>query len=173
MNRLNIPTAMRISRKDIKILLKERGTLLYLFMIPILFILAFGSAANVEKAPQEKVIALPVVNLDPGSEESQTLLETLEKGGSIEYVVYKEAAAQTLLEMGRIKRVLTIPVNYGANLQAGQPVTLYLVNASDASPTTSEAVYRMVTGVAADLSLESQLIKSFRQPAYQPSAGSF
>ncbi len=173
MNRLNIPTAMRISRKDIKILLKERGTLLYLFMIPILFILAFGSAANVEKAPQEKVIALPVVNLDPGSEESQTLLETLEQSGSIEYIVYKEAVAQTLLEMGRIKRVLTIPVNYGAHLPAGQPVTLYLVNASDASPTTSEAVYRMVTGVAADLSLESQLIKSFRQMAdMQAAAGS-
>jgi ABC-2 type transport system permease protein len=50
-------------------------------------------------------------------------------------------------------------------LQAGHEVTLRLANASDASFTKSEAVHRVVTGVAADLSLQSQLISSFRQMA--------
>lgn len=172
MNRLNIPTAMRISRKDIKILLKERGTLLYLFLIPILFILAFGGAANVDKAPQEEVITLPVVNLDTSSEASQTLLEALEHVGSIENVVYKAETAQTLLDLGKIKRMLTIPANYGADLQAGHPVTLRLVNAPDANPTKTEAVHRIITGVAADLSLETQLITSFRQMADMQAAAS-
>ncbi len=165
MNLLNIPTALRVARKDLKILLKERGTLLYLFVIPLLFILAFGGAAGVERAPKEEAIILPVVNLDAGSGASQTLLEALDQGGSIQYLLYEEAQAKSLLDKGKINRVLTIPANYAADLEAGHPVTLRLVNASDASTTKTEAVHRVITGVAADLALESQLISSFRQMA--------
>ena len=42
MTGLNIPAALSVARKDIKIFLKERGTLLYLFVVPIVFILAFS-----------------------------------------------------------------------------------------------------------------------------------
>jgi ABC-2 type transport system permease protein len=44
-------------------------------------------------------------------------------------------------------------------------VTLQLVNGPDASATKSEAVHRVVEGVTAQLSLETQLISSFRQMA--------
>jgi ABC-type multidrug transport system permease subunit len=40
---------------------------------------------------------------------------------------------------------------------------LQLINSPEANTSKTEAVYRMVTGVAADLSLETQLIASFRQ----------
>ena len=55
---------------------------------------------------------------------------------------------------------------------AGDPVTLDLVNAPDASATKSEAVYRVVAGVAADLSLETQLVASLRQMANMQAAAS-
>lgn len=165
MNLLNIPTSLRITRKDIKILLKERGTLLYLFVIPLLFILAFAGAVSVESKPKEEVIGLPVVNLDEGNGASSTLLEALNRGGGIQYALYDQAQAESLLEKGKIKRVLTIPANYAADLQDGHPVTLHLVSASDANSAKTEAVYRVVAGVASDLSLESQLIASFRQMA--------
>ena len=42
MNGLNLKAALRVAQKDIKILLKERGTLLYLFVIPLVFMLGFG-----------------------------------------------------------------------------------------------------------------------------------
>ncbi|HEY48373.1 MAG TPA: ABC transporter permease [Anaerolineae bacterium] len=163
MNVLNIPTALSVARKDIKIFLKERGTLLYLFVVPIVFILAFSGVSGVESAPKKEAITLPVVNLDSGSEESQTLLDALNQDGSIQCELYDEAKAEALLEKGTIKRVLTIPANYGSDLQSGHAVTLHLANASDASFTKSEAVHRVVSGVAADLSLQSQLISSFRQ----------
>jgi ABC-2 type transport system permease protein len=165
MNRLNISTVLRIIWKDIKILLKERGTMLYLFLIPFLFILAFGAAASAERGPQEEAVALPVVNLDAGSEASQTLLEALDQGSGIQCALYDEAQAMNLLNKGKINRVLTIPASYGKNLEAGRSVMLHLVNGPDANPARSEAVYKVVTGVAADLSLESQLISSLRQMA--------
>ena len=161
-----------MARKDIKVFLKERGTLLYLFVVPIVFIVGFSAVSGVRGEPQEKAITLPVVNLDAGSEASLALLDALNQGGGIECELYDEARAKALLERKRIKRVLTIPANYAADLQAGQPVTLRLVNAPDASVTKSEAVHRVVTGVAADLSLQTQLIASFRQMADMQAATS-
>lgn len=165
MKRSRFPVTLSVARKDIKILLKDRGTLIYLFVLPLLFILAFGGAAGVESTPKENAILLPVVNLDAGREASQTLLDALNQGGGIQCELYDEAEAKALLDRGKITRLLTIPANYAVDLQSGHTVTLHLVNASDASVTKSEAVHRVVAGVAADLSLQSQLISSFRQMA--------
>jgi ABC-2 type transport system permease protein len=172
MNGLKIPAALRVARKDIKLFLKERGTLLYLFVIPLVFVLGFSAASAGGGDPQEEALALPVVNLDAGSGASQTLLDALDQSGGIQCELYDEARAQAQLDKGKISRVLTIPANYAADLQAGHPVTLRLVNAPDASGTTTEAVHRMVAGVAADLSLEAQLIASFRQMGDMQAAAS-
>ena len=165
MDGLNISAAGSVARKDIKLFLKERGTLLYLFVIPVVFILAFSGAAGLGSVPQEEAITLPVVNLDAGSEASQTLLEALDQGGGIQCDLYDQTQAQALLDKGKINRVLTIPVNYAVDLQDGRHVTLLLVNSPDANASQTEAVHKVVTGVAADLSLETQLIASFRQMA--------
>ena len=165
MNRYKIPAALSVARKDIKIFLKERGTLVYLFVIPIVFILAFSSTGLVSSNPKEQAITVPVVNLDNGSESSQALLNALDQGGGIECKLYDEARARSLLDRGKINRVLTIPANYAADLEAGRPVTLRLVNGPDASATTSEAVHRVIAGVTGGLSLETQLIAAFRQMA--------
>ena len=172
MNGLKIPAALRVARKDIKLFLKERGTLLYLFVIPLVFVLGFSAASAGGGDPQEEALALPVVNLDAGSGASQTLLDALDQSGGIQCELYDEARAQAQLDKGKIIRVLTIPANYAADLQAGHAVTLRLVNAPDASGTTTEAVHRMVAGVAADLSLEAQLIASFRQMGDMQAAAS-
>jgi ABC-2 type transport system permease protein len=163
MNGLNIPVTLRVARKDLRILLKEQGTLLMLFVIPIVFILAFSVGAGVNDTPQEEAISLPVVNLDAGSPASETLLEALDQGGGIQCEFYDQAQAQTLLDKEKINRILTIPANYSADLQDGRQVTLQLVNSPTANPSKTEAVYRVVTGVAADLSMETQLIASFKQ----------
>jgi ABC-2 type transport system permease protein len=166
MNGIKILAALRVARKDIKVLLKERGTLLYLFGLPLLFILAFGSASGTGSTPRETAILLPVVNLDEGSDASQTLLDALNQGGGIQCELYHdEEQAKSLFDRGKITRLLTIPANYAVDLQSGHTVTLRLVNGPDASVTKSEAVHRVIAGVAADLSLQSQLISSFRQMA--------
>lgn len=67
-NALSIRAALRVARKDIKVFLKERGTLLYLFVVPIMFIVGFSAVSGVQGEPREKAIVLPVVNLDARSE---------------------------------------------------------------------------------------------------------
>jgi ABC-2 type transport system permease protein len=165
MKRSRIPVALSVARKDIKILMKDRGTLIYLFVLPLLFILALGGTAGMGDTPEVAAIPLPVLNLDAGSEASQTLINALNQGGSVQCDLYEEAEAKAAFDKGTIKRLLTIPANYDADLEAGHTVTLQLVNASDASYTKSEAVHRVIAGVTADLSLQSQLISSFRQMA--------
>jgi ABC-2 type transport system permease protein len=164
MNGLSIKAALCVARKDIKIFLKDHGQVLYLFVIPIVFILGFSGAAAVGGDPEERAITLATVNFDAGSEASLALLDTLNQRG-IDCKLYEEARADAWLEKGKISRVLNIPADYDADLQAGRPVTLRLVNSPDANPTTTEAVHRVVAGAAADLSLQTQLISSFRQMA--------
>jgi ABC-2 type transport system permease protein len=172
MSKINIPATLSVARKDIKVLLKQRSTVLYLIVIPIVFILAFSGAGKVGSDPKEEAITLPVVNLDSGSAASLALLDALNQGGGIECELYEEDRAKALLGKGKIDRLLTIPADYEAHLLAGDSVTLDLVNAPDASATKSEAVHRVVTGVAADLSLETQLIASLRQMADMQAAAS-
>jgi ABC-2 type transport system permease protein len=165
MNGLKTPAALRVAQKDIKILLKERGTLLYLFVIPLVFVLGFSASSVGGDEPKEEEITVPVVNMDAGSDASQALIDFLNQGGGIECELYDEARAASFLDKGKINRVLTIPANYALDLEAGRHVTLQLVNGPDASATKSEAVHRVVAGVTSRLSLESQLITSFRQMA--------
>lgn len=172
MNGFNIPVSLRVARKDLKIFLKERGTLLYLFVIPIVFILAFSVGIDAAGKPKEEAISLPVVNLDVGSTASQTLLDALEQVGGIESELYDQAQAQALLDKEKINRILTIPANYAADLQDGHQVTLRLVNSPTSNTSKNEAVYRVVTGVAANLSLETQLITSFKQMGEMQAAAS-
>jgi ABC-2 type transport system permease protein len=159
------PVAFNIARKDIKILLKERGMLLYLIVLPLMFILALGGTYGTDDEPEAAAIDLPVVNLDAGSKGSQTLIDALNEREGIQCVLYEDAEGRAAFDKGTIKHLLTIPANYGADLEAGHAVTLQMVNASDASYTKSEAVHRVVAGVASDLPLQSQLISSFRQMA--------
>jgi ABC-2 type transport system permease protein len=162
MKGLNIKAALSVARKDLKIFLKERGTVLQLFVLPIVFVLGFSGAAAVGGDPEERAITLPVVNHDAGSEASLDLLDVLNQRG-IDGVLYDEAKARSWLEKGKLSRVLTIPANYDADLQAGRPVTLRLVNSPDANLTATEAVQRVVAGAAADLSLQAQLLAGFRR----------
>ncbi len=165
MKQLKFPCALSVAYKDIRILLKERGTLFYLFAVPILFILAFGGSASMDNQPKAETIQLPVVNLDAGSQASQAFLEALEQAGNLQFVPYEATMASSDLEKGKIKRVLTIPANYAADLQSGNPVTLNLVNGPDANPTTTETVHRLVTGVTQGLSLKTQLLTAFQHMA--------
>ena len=98
MNGLNIPIWLSVAQKDIKIFLKERGTLFYLFVVPMLFILAFGSTVGMGSGPKEEAIPLPIVNLDEGSQASGSLMAALNQVGGIQCNSYEAAMANTALD---------------------------------------------------------------------------
>jgi ABC-2 type transport system permease protein len=155
--------ALSIALKDIQILLKDRGAIIQLFLLPLLFIVAFSAvAAGFEGEDEDQLISLPVVNLDGGSE-AQSLLTGLELAGGVEVELFEESDAQQKLEDNEVARLLTIPADFTEGITEGRTVTLRLVNHPDADLETTEAVRLVIEGVAQDMALETQILASLQQ----------
>lgn len=154
--------ALRIGWKDIQILLKDRGQLLMLFLLPMVIVLVF-SATFAAGQDGNEVIVVPVVNLDAGGVMSQTLLDNLNQGRGIQTKDYDQAKVEADLQDETIKLALQIPTGFSADVEAGKRVTLRLMYGPGASDTEVEAIRLVVDGVASDLSLQTQLINGLSQ----------
>lgn len=149
--------------KDLRILIKDRGTLFQLFLLPLLFILVFsGALGGIGKGTKDTRIQLVVVNLDEGAV-AQTFLSKVDAAGGVIVQLYDQAEAQNLLKKNKLSRVLTIPADFSAAVSENRPVTLHLVNSPDAQPDETQAVQLVLEGVAADMTLESQIVASLQQ----------
>ncbi len=156
--------ALNIALKDMRIFFKDRGAVVQLFLLPLLFIVVFsGALAAIGSGGEEDTrILLPVVNLD-GGEAAQTLLDGLDAAGGVRVERYEQAEAQSLLDENKLARVLTIPAIFTADMADNHQVTLRFVNYPDADPEETEAVRLVIEGVARDMSLESQILASLQQ----------
>ncbi len=154
---------LSIAVKDLQILLKDRGQILVLFLVPIGFILAFSAAFAAGQQLEEELIAVPVVNLDPGGEIATLLLENLNDGRGIQTEEYEQDQVEADLQDEAIKMALTIPAGFSADIQSGTRTTLRLSYGPAASNSEVDAVRLVVEGVASDLSLETQLVEGLSQ----------
>ncbi len=155
--------ALHIAIKDIQIYLKDRGNIIQLFVVPLAFILAISSAVSGFGGEDDEPIALPVVNLDPGGEAAQTLIDGLNAQGGVQVELYEQDEALSSLDDLDIVRVLTIPEDFSRETDAGRPVTLQLRNHPNADETETASVLRVISGVAQGMSLQAQLIDSLTQ----------
>jgi len=155
--------ALDVAFKDLLLLLKDRGQILLLFLMPIVFILAFSAAFSASEALEEQIIVVPVVNLDPGGEMSALLLQNLNDDRGLQTEDYDQTQAETDLQDETIKLALIIPAGFSADVQAGTQTTLRLMYGSAASSSEVQAVRLVVEGVASDLSLETQLVSGLSQ----------
>ena len=156
-------TALSITLKDIQIMLKDRGALIQLFLLPLIFILAYSAvAAGFDSGQEDQRIPLAVVNLDDGPE-AQTLLEELEAAGGVVIEIVEEQTGNQQLQKGEIGRLLTIPENFSEGIAEGDTVTLRLINHLDADSEKTEAVRLVVEGVAHDISIQNQVLASLYQ----------
>jgi len=155
--------ALSIAFKDIQITLKDRGAIIQLFLLPLLFIVAYSAvAAAFEGEDEDRRIPLPVVNLD-GGQEAQTLLDDLEMAGGVQVELIDEKEAEQKLEESEIARLLSIPEDFTEGISEGRTVTLRIVSHPDADLERTEAVRLVVEGVAQDMALESQILASLQQ----------
>jgi ABC-2 type transport system permease protein len=154
---------LSITWKDLQIFIKDRGSLLLLFLLPLLFVVVFtGALGEVGKGEPDTRIPLPVIDLDGGAA-AQTLIQGLEAAGGVRVEGYEQAEALALLDENKISRVLIIPKGFSGDVDEGRPVTLRLTNHSDADPEQTEAVRLVVEGVARDMSLEIQVLAALQQ----------
>lgn len=168
--------SLSIAWKDLQVLFNDRGALVQMFLLPMVFILIMSVAqAGMSRTAEPKRVALPVVNLDAGGQMSQRLLDEIHAAGGLAVVPYEQAAADEALADGAIRRVLVIPAGFTADLAASRQPTLRLVNHPKADAAETRSVLEVVTGVARDLSLKNYLLASLRQvgdmQAASPTAG--
>ncbi|MFN2230305.1 MAG: ABC transporter permease, partial [Anaerolineae bacterium] len=154
---------LNIALKDLQILIKDRGSLILLFLLPLLFVVAFsGALGAIGQGEEDARIALPVVDLD-GGQAAASFLADLDAAGGVSVEPYAEAEAAALLAEKEIARLLTVPAGFTARMAGGQPTTLRLVNQPNADPEETEAVRLVVDGVARDMSLEAQILSALQQ----------
>jgi ABC-2 type transport system permease protein len=155
--------ALSIAFKDLQILIKNRGDVIMLFLMPLVFVVVMtGALGAIGKGKEDTRIPLPVVNLD-GGEPAWALVNHIDMAGGVRVESYEEAEAMDLLGENEIARVLIVPADFTASVAAGQPVTLRLISHPDADTQQTEAVRLVVDGVASDMSLEIQILTALRQ----------
>ncbi|MEJ2484548.1 MAG: ABC transporter permease [Anaerolineales bacterium] len=155
--------ALSVAFKDIQILLKDRGAIIQLFLLPLIFIIAFSAVASgYETGDEDQRIPLSVINLD-GGQEAQVLLDGIEAAGGVRVDLVEENEGNLQLQKGDIGRLLTIPANFTQWIAEGKTVTLKLTSHPDADPEQVEAVRLVIEGVAQDMSLQKQVVASLRQ----------
>ena len=153
-----------ITIKDLQVFFSDRGAIFYLFILPLVFIFLFaGIGASQVRGSESEKIPLAVVNLDKTGEAAQTFLADLGREGGINVLPYQAEEAQRALSRLKIRRYLTIPENFNAELQAGRPVTLVLLVHPNTSASDNELLQRAISGVGRDLSLETQILNGLRQ----------
>lgn len=157
--------ALSITWKDIRLALQDSGTLIYLFVLPLIFVFLFtgGLSAVAGEESEETAAAgipLPVANEDVTGALAQTLLDKLAAAGSVTLQMTAQAEAEAQMETGRIMHLLLIPASFSTDFAAGMPTQLRLINHPNADINETEALRLAVDGVAQDLALEQQLIAS-------------
>jgi ABC-2 type transport system permease protein len=154
---------LNIALKDLQIFFRDRGAVVQLFLLPLVFIVVFsGALATVGGESEDALIPLPVVDLD-GGQAAQALLQNLDAAGGVRIERYAQGQANALLKENEIARVLTVPADFSSGLEEGRQVTLRLVSHPDANPEETEPVRLIIEGVAGDMALESQILASLRQ----------
>ena len=134
-----------MARKEIVLMLKEKGLFFWLIGMPILFIVLFGSVLN---KVDDATITVRYVDLDQ-SEISRQFIETI---GKIEGFELKTDTSRTVEEQieqireGKQSSLVVVPKGFGENLASGRQatVTLYRDAASDTSVAPIRAVLQNI-----------------------------
>lgn len=155
--------ALRIAIKDVQILFKDRGSVIMLFVLPLVFIIIFsGALSAIGSGEADTRVPLPLVDLDGGTL-AQTLAADIDAAGGVRVEPYPQEEALALLDEHKIDRVLIIPAGFSAALAANEPTTLRLVSHPNAPSEVTEAVRLVIDGVARDMELESQIVASLQR----------
>lgn len=151
-----------IVRKEIMVLLKEKGTFFWLILMPMLFILVFASIFNNAK----DTFTIHYYDADQ-SVMSQKLIQTIDdiKGFDVDQrsgLTMDEEIAR--ITDGKASSLLVIPKGFETDLSAGKSskLQLYRDSTADTSVAPILAVLQNVTSGFRDVKLES-VLKSMGQ----------
>jgi ABC-2 type transport system permease protein len=143
-----IRNSLRMARKDLKVLFKDRGQLAVLFVMPLLLALIFGGLTSLmvdDDGPGGEpalVISVYLVNEDQGpyGEQVEAALRGI-RPLRILSARSADAADQQVAD-GKASAAIVIPADFSARLEANQPTTVQVIK----DPTRQEEA-RAVAGI--------------------------
>jgi ABC-2 type transport system permease protein len=154
---------LSIAFKDLQILIKDRGLLFQLFLLPLIFIFVLsGAFGSIGKSDTVKLLPLAVVDND-GGQAAGSLIGKLSEDGTLAVSVDSDVDAQAKLNKNNVVGVLTVPAGFTQAVERSQSVSLTLTRAAKVDPQKVEAIRLVLASLASDLSLESQIISSLQQ----------
>ncbi len=168
---------LAVTIKDLKILLRDRGALVTLFLLPLMFITVMSFAlAPVFRGPDDSAIKLPVV-VEDSSPQAQQVLDGLRRinGFAIETEItpagtsphaITRADAEALIKDGRRVAALIIPTGFGAAVASNQTTDVILLQ-DPAQSNMGAVVAGAVRGVIAAVDGQAEAARgadAFLQP---------
>ena len=128
-------------KKEIIHMLRDRRTLIFIFIMPVLQLLLLGAVNNTE------IKNVPTVVFDQNkTQASRSMLDAFQSTGyfSFDYIAYSEADVTRLIAAGTVKVGIIIPPSYNSELLSGQTAQVsVLIDGSD--PTIASAVLSAAT----------------------------
>ncbi|MFC4075690.1 ABC transporter permease [Salinithrix halophila] len=124
-----------IVRKELKIMVKEKGNFFFLIVMPILFIVMFGSIFG----NQNDTITVHYADRDV-SKTSEDFLDRLKHIDGFKLKSVKASSDKTLIQQirdGKLASLLVIPKGFGKELQTGKPVDLRFYRDAAATDTSA------------------------------------
>jgi len=177
--------------KDLRLLVRDRGEMASLFLMPLAFILPICLAfpANGYNLTEDRKPRLPVANFDlvdgaPG-EHAQALLDSLAESYTLERNAASdllarfsaevqatcatpgpacdEAVARGFVAHDDRPAGVIIPAGFSVAIEAGQPVSVTLLYNPSRTPVDRQLVEGVLTGSTMRLSIENQLLNGLGQ----------
>ena len=146
-----------IAFKDLAVTLRDRGALVNLFVLPLIFVMVFSLMGG--SSPSEEGRPLAVVDLDDGAVAGE-LIAQLEATCGLRVTTLGESEAESQLAAGDLQRYLLIPAGFSVAVNANQPATLRLINSPEASQAGNDAIFQAVEGISKVMALETHVIAS-------------
>ena len=131
--------------KDLKQVLRDKRSLLFLVALPIIFTLFMGFAyrgSTQSSAAADNRIALAVVDLEPDGMLNRMLVTRLASSDSIRISQLSEDGAMQALQDGDVGGVLVIPVGFSQQVEAGEAAQLKLIAQSGSSE--AQSLYQLL-----------------------------
>jgi ABC-2 type transport system permease protein len=157
-----IRSSLRLARKDLKILFKDRGQLVVLFVLPLILALIFGGAYATIRDPvttrgETKLsINAYVVNQDEGPYGEQ-VAEVLHDIKALRtYTLRSVSKANEKVSAGEASAAIIIPADFSARINANQPARVQLIK-NPTGQVESQIVAGILNEALTELSVRAEI----------------
>ena len=125
---------LAVASKELRQILRDQRSLLILLFVPAFFLLLYGYALNFDI----RNVTLAVQDKDR-STKSRELVSSFVNSGYFSLVGYVDSPSELdrLVDLGRVRTILSIPAGFDRDLSLRQPVTVQVIIDGDNANTAS------------------------------------